>query len=245
MLDPPESIRKKFRSAVTDSGREVRRADGKPGVSNLIDILSVASGRTPEEIEAHYGDGGYGQFKQDVGDAVVDLLVPVQERYARAAGRRERAAAAARARGREGAGGIRADAAAHVREHGVRAAAVKRTVGIAIACSPWPRSAGVLHYADASPVAVFVVTGISLGGVAWAIGVATESVGARFGPAVTGVLQSTLGNLPGAVHRPLLALGRRDRGGAVLDPRLAVRERAARPRARDHRRRDRFERRRR
>lgn len=56
--------------------------------------------------------------------------------------------------------------------------------------------AGVLHYADASPVAVFVLSGAALGGVAWAIGLATESVGARFGPAVTGALQSTLGNLP-------------------------------------------------
>jgi Ca2+:H+ antiporter len=55
---------------------------------------------------------------------------------------------------------------------------------------------GVLHFTDADPVVVFVVTGIALGGVAWVIGVATESVGARFGPAVTGVLQSTLGNLP-------------------------------------------------
>ena len=56
--------------------------------------------------------------------------------------------------------------------------------------------AGVLHYTDAPPVAVFVISGAALGGVAWAIGLATESVGARFGPAVTGVLQSTLGNLP-------------------------------------------------
>ena len=56
--------------------------------------------------------------------------------------------------------------------------------------------AGVLHYADVSPVVVFVVSGLALGGVAWAIGIATESVGAKFGPAVTGVLQSTLGNLP-------------------------------------------------
>jgi tryptophanyl-tRNA synthetase len=82
MLDAPDVIRKKFRSAVTDSGRDVRRADDKPGVSNLIDILSVASDRPPEEIEAHYGDGGYGQFKQEVGDAVVAMLTPVQERYA-------------------------------------------------------------------------------------------------------------------------------------------------------------------
>jgi len=55
---------------------------------------------------------------------------------------------------------------------------------------------GVLHYAHVEPVAVFVVTGAALGGVAWAIGVATESVGARYGPGVTGALQSTLGNLP-------------------------------------------------
>jgi Ca2+:H+ antiporter len=54
----------------------------------------------------------------------------------------------------------------------------------------------VLHYADASPVVTFVVTGAGLAGLAWIIGVGTESVGARFGPAVTGVLQSTLGNLP-------------------------------------------------
>jgi Ca2+:H+ antiporter len=55
---------------------------------------------------------------------------------------------------------------------------------------------GVLHFLGASPVATFVVTGIALGGVAWTIGIATESVGARYGPAVTGALQSTLGNLP-------------------------------------------------
>ena len=57
-------------------------------------------------------------------------------------------------------------------------------------------AAGLLHYTGASPVVVFVVSGAALGGVAWTIGVATESVGAKFGPAVTGVLQSTLGNLP-------------------------------------------------
>ena len=63
-------------------------------------------------------------------------------------------------------------------------------------CSRSSIVAGVLHYTDAPPVAVFVLSGAALGGVAWAIGIATESVGAKFGPAVTGVLQSTLGNLP-------------------------------------------------
>jgi Ca2+:H+ antiporter len=54
----------------------------------------------------------------------------------------------------------------------------------------------VLHFADVEPVAVFVIAGVALGGLAWAISIATESVGERFGPAVTGALQSTLGNLP-------------------------------------------------
>jgi Ca2+:H+ antiporter len=56
--------------------------------------------------------------------------------------------------------------------------------------------AGVLHFANAEPVAVFVVAAAALGGLAWAIGIATESIGAHVGPAATGVLQSTLGNLP-------------------------------------------------
>ena len=71
-----------------------------------------------------------------------------------------------------------------------------RTVAIAAAVFAIAAAGGVLHYTDADPVVVFLVTGVALGGVAWTIGIATESVGARFGPAVTGALQSTLGNLP-------------------------------------------------
>ena len=81
LLDEPDTIRKKFRSAVTDSGREVRRGDDKPGVSNLVDILAVATGRTPEEVEAAYEGKGYGDLKGDVGEAVVELVAPVRERY--------------------------------------------------------------------------------------------------------------------------------------------------------------------
>ncbi len=81
LLDEPDVIRKKFRSAVTDSGREVRRGDDKPGVTNLIDIFSVATGQTPEQIEAEYADAGYGQFKTDVGEAVVALVEPIQARF--------------------------------------------------------------------------------------------------------------------------------------------------------------------
>jgi tryptophanyl-tRNA synthetase len=82
MLDPPETIRKKVRSAVTDSGSDVRRGADKPGVTNLIDIMTVATGETAEAIEARYDGGGYGRFKGDVAEAVVELLGPIQERYA-------------------------------------------------------------------------------------------------------------------------------------------------------------------
>jgi tryptophanyl-tRNA synthetase len=82
MLDPPDVIRKKLKSAVTDSGSEIRRAEDKPGVSNLIDVMSVATGEPPEAIEARYDGGGYGAFKQDVAEAVVALLEPIQARYA-------------------------------------------------------------------------------------------------------------------------------------------------------------------
>jgi tryptophanyl-tRNA synthetase len=81
LLDDPDTLRKKFKSAVTDSGREIRRGDDKPGVSNLIDILSVATGKSPGEIEVEFEHTGYGDFKQAVGEAVVGLLGPIRERY--------------------------------------------------------------------------------------------------------------------------------------------------------------------
>src|SRR5687768_7416096 len=81
LLDEPDVIRKKFRSAVTDSGREVRRGGDKPGVTNLIDILSALTGESPEAVEARYDSQGYGQFKTDVGEAVVAAVTPIQERY--------------------------------------------------------------------------------------------------------------------------------------------------------------------
>jgi tryptophanyl-tRNA synthetase len=82
VLDEPGVIRKKFGSAVTDSGREVRRAPDKPGITNLIDILSVARGVDQAQIEAEFEGAGYGDFKGAVAEAVVDLLTPVQDRYA-------------------------------------------------------------------------------------------------------------------------------------------------------------------
>jgi tryptophanyl-tRNA synthetase len=81
VLDEPAAVTKKFRSSVTDSGSEVRRARDKPGVSNLIDILAAVRGSSPEEVEREFSDSGYGAFKQAVADAVIDYLAPVRERY--------------------------------------------------------------------------------------------------------------------------------------------------------------------
>jgi tryptophanyl-tRNA synthetase len=83
VLDAPDTIRKKFKVAVTDSAREVRYLpEEKPGVSNLIEILAVSTGRPIAEVEAAYDGRGYGDLKTDVGEAVVELFAPMQARYA-------------------------------------------------------------------------------------------------------------------------------------------------------------------
>jgi len=82
VLDEPAAIEKKFKRAVTDSGTEIRRGDDKPGITNLIEILAVARETTPEEIERAFADSRYGDFKVAVGEAVVEWLAPVRERYA-------------------------------------------------------------------------------------------------------------------------------------------------------------------
>jgi tryptophanyl-tRNA synthetase len=81
VLDDPSVIAKKIRSAVTDTGSEVRRAPDKPGVSNLIDILAAVRGSDQESVEAEFEGSGYGAFKQAVADEVVAYLAPVRERY--------------------------------------------------------------------------------------------------------------------------------------------------------------------
>jgi tryptophanyl-tRNA synthetase len=83
LLDDAATITKKFKTAVTDSGREVAYDPaGKPGVSNLVEILAVASDRPIPEVAAAYDGRGYGDLKADAADAVVELVRPVQERYA-------------------------------------------------------------------------------------------------------------------------------------------------------------------
>ena len=81
VLDEPGAIRKKFGSAVTDSGREIVRSSEKPGVTNLIDILAVARGSDQAAIEGEFEGSGYGDFKKAVAEGVVEYLAPVRERY--------------------------------------------------------------------------------------------------------------------------------------------------------------------
>jgi tryptophanyl-tRNA synthetase len=81
VLDEPDAIRKKFRRAVTDSGTEIVRAEDKPGVSNLIEILASVRGTSFEAIEQEFAGARYGDFKVAVGEAVVEHLAPVRERY--------------------------------------------------------------------------------------------------------------------------------------------------------------------
>jgi tryptophanyl-tRNA synthetase len=82
MLDAPEVIRKKLRRAVTDCDGVVRYdPENKPGVSNLMSILSTLSGQSFEAIEADFEGKGYGAFKDAVADCVVEALSPIQARY--------------------------------------------------------------------------------------------------------------------------------------------------------------------
>jgi tryptophanyl-tRNA synthetase len=81
VLDEPKAIEKKLKSAVTDSGSEVRSDPQKPGVSNLIEILAAVRGEQVAAIEAELSQARYGELKVAVAEAVVNYLAPVRERY--------------------------------------------------------------------------------------------------------------------------------------------------------------------
>jgi tryptophanyl-tRNA synthetase len=78
--DPPEAITRKVRSAVTDSGRQVRAASDKPAISNLLTIFSAIEGAPIAELERRYEGSGYGEFKQDLAAALVEHLDPIRKR---------------------------------------------------------------------------------------------------------------------------------------------------------------------
>ncbi|HZA89691.1 MAG TPA: tryptophan--tRNA ligase [Solirubrobacterales bacterium] len=115
VLDEPETLRRKIRSAVTDSGTEVRRGPDKEGIANLIEILSAVRGVAPEEIEREFDGSGYGDFKSAVADEVVEYLAPVRERYGEIRGD-EGALERTLAAGADKARAIASDTLADVRE---------------------------------------------------------------------------------------------------------------------------------
>ena len=107
---------------MTDTEREIRYApEEKPGVSNLLEIMSVATGDPIPELERRFDGSGYGDLKEAVGESVVALLTPIRERF-EALRADEGATAAARRRRGEGAARGRADTGADVRPDGIRAA---------------------------------------------------------------------------------------------------------------------------
>jgi tryptophanyl-tRNA synthetase len=81
VLDEPAAIEKKFKSAVTDSGSEVKRGPEKPGIGNLIEILAAVRDLDPAAVESEFSDARYGEFKGAVAAAVIDYLAPVRERF--------------------------------------------------------------------------------------------------------------------------------------------------------------------
>ncbi|MCR4728906.1 MAG: tryptophan--tRNA ligase [Lachnospiraceae bacterium] len=81
LMDDRDTVIRKFKRAVTDSEGAVRYRDEQPGIKNLIDIYSVCTGKTSEEVEKEFDGKGYGDFKLAVGEAVADLLCPLQDRF--------------------------------------------------------------------------------------------------------------------------------------------------------------------
>ena len=81
ILDSADEIRRKFKIAVTDSGREVVHAEDKAGISNLIEIMTVATGESIADVQSRYDGEGYGTFKADVAEAVVALVEPIRARF--------------------------------------------------------------------------------------------------------------------------------------------------------------------
>lgn len=83
LMDDPDTIRRKFKRAVTDSEGNIAYREEQPGVRNLLDIYCACTGKTPDEAVAEFAGQGYGQLKEAVGETVVEVLRPVQEEYAR------------------------------------------------------------------------------------------------------------------------------------------------------------------
>jgi tryptophanyl-tRNA synthetase len=80
LMDDPDTVRRKFKRAVTDSGSEIRFDESRPAITNLLSMYHILTGRTPEEIETHFEGKGYAQLKSDLAEATIEFLRPFQER---------------------------------------------------------------------------------------------------------------------------------------------------------------------
>lgn len=80
LLDDEETVRRKFKRAVTDSGTEIKFDDSRPAITNLLTIYQLLTGQSAEAVEQHFAGKGYAQLKQDLAEATVEFLRPLQER---------------------------------------------------------------------------------------------------------------------------------------------------------------------
>jgi tryptophanyl-tRNA synthetase len=80
LLDDPDTVSRKFKRAVTDSGTEIRFDDSRPAITNLLTIYQLLTDQSTDEIESHFAGKGYAQLKQDLADVTVEFLRPFQER---------------------------------------------------------------------------------------------------------------------------------------------------------------------
>lgn len=82
LLDDPDTVHRKFKRAVTDSGSEIKFDESRPAITNLLTIYQLLSGKSEAEVEQHFAGKGYAQLKQDLADATIEFLQPLQERAA-------------------------------------------------------------------------------------------------------------------------------------------------------------------
>lgn len=80
LLDNADSIQRKFKRAVTDSGTEIRFNASRPAITNLLIIFQLLTGQSPQHIEEHFAGKGYGQLKQELADVTIEFLAPLQQR---------------------------------------------------------------------------------------------------------------------------------------------------------------------
>jgi tryptophanyl-tRNA synthetase len=80
LMDDPDTIQKKFKRAVTDSGTEIRFDESRPAINNLLEIYHLITAQSPQEVEDHFAGKGYAQLKGDLAEATVEFLRPIQQR---------------------------------------------------------------------------------------------------------------------------------------------------------------------